>query len=47
MKIDIFKEFIESIMRFIELSINKYAELAKSKSSAKNMMRIFDEQIKI
>jgi hypothetical protein len=33
-------------MRFIELIIDKYTELDKSKSSAKNMMRIFDKQIK-
>ncbi len=34
-------------MRFIELIIDKYTELDNSKSSAKNMMRIFDKQIKI
>lgn len=33
-------------MRFIELIIDKYTELDKSKSSAKNMMRIFEKQIK-
>ncbi len=33
-------------MRFIELIIDKYTELDKSKSSAKNMMRIFDKQLK-
>jgi hypothetical protein len=33
-------------MRFIELIIDKYTELDKSKSSAKNMIRIFDKQIK-
>ena len=33
-------------MRFIELIIDKYTKLDKSKSSAKNMMRIFDKQIK-
>ena len=43
---DIFEEFMESIMRFIELIIDKYTELDKSKSSAKNMMRIFGKQIK-
>lgn len=33
-------------MRFIELIMDKYTELDKSKSSAKNMIRIFDKQIK-
>jgi hypothetical protein len=46
MKVNILKKFIESIMRFIESIIDKYTELAKSKSSAKNMMRIFDEPTK-
>jgi len=45
-KINILEKFIESIMRFIELIIDKYTELAKSKSSAKNMVRIFDEPTK-
>lgn len=46
MKINVLKKFIESIMRFIELIMDKYTELAKSKSSAKNVMRIFDEPTK-
>jgi hypothetical protein len=46
MKMNILKEFIESFLRFIESIIDTYAELAKSNSFAKYVMKIFDEQIK-
>jgi putative transposase len=45
-KKDISNEFIESITQLRELIENKFIELSKSKSFAKNWMRIFDEQIK-
>jgi putative transposase len=45
-KKDISKEFIESITQLRELIRDKFTELSKSKSFAKNWMRIFDEQIK-
>lgn len=45
-KKDISKEFIESITQLRELIKDKFIKLAKSKSFAKNWMRIFNEQIK-
>jgi putative transposase len=43
---DISKETIESVTRLRELIRNKYAELAPSKSFAKNWMNTFGEIIK-
>ena len=43
---DISKEIIESVTRLRELIRNKYAELAPSKSFAKNWMKTFGEIIK-
>ena len=43
---DISKVFIESITQLRELIKEKFLELSKSKSFAKNWMIIFDEQIK-
>lgn len=45
-KKEISKEFIESVTQLRKLIKEKFNELAKSSSFAKNWMRIFDEQIK-
>jgi putative transposase len=45
-KKDASKEFIESVTQLRQLIKEKFEALSKSKSFAKNWMRIFDEQIK-
>lgn len=43
---EILKEFIESVTQLRELIKKEYTKLAKSKSFAKNWMKLFGEQIK-
>lgn len=45
-KKDVSKEFIESVTQLRKLIKDKFTELSKSKSFAKNWMKIFDEQLK-
>ena len=45
-KKDVSKEFIESVTQLRQFIKEKFIELSKSKSFAKNWMRIFEEQIK-
>ena len=45
-KKDVSKEFIESVTQLRDLIKEKFTELSKSKSFAKNWMKKFEEQIK-
>lgn len=43
---EILKEFIKSVTQLGKLIKKEYTKLAKSKSFAKNWIKLFDEQIK-